>query len=181
MKVTGIMLTFLLVLCSGFSHAEPGRTLASTLEVYAYPKQGQSASQQSQDEAACYDWATGNTGIDPFDIRKDADEAARLAEAGSQPSDQSRRGAGARGALAGAATGAVVGEIVSDDAGDGAAIGAATGLIAARRHARREAMTVQAEAEVKAETQAQERADQVGQFRKAFTICLEARDYLVRY
>jgi hypothetical protein len=37
------------------------KTLASTMEVYVFPKEGQNAEQQSKDEAECYEWAVGNT------------------------------------------------------------------------------------------------------------------------
>ncbi len=38
-----------------------GKTLASTLDVYVFPTEGQAADQQSKDEAECYSWATSNT------------------------------------------------------------------------------------------------------------------------
>jgi hypothetical protein len=40
-----------------------GKTLAATMDVYVFPKQSQAAAQQSQDEATCYEWATGNLGM----------------------------------------------------------------------------------------------------------------------
>ena len=45
--------------------AEPApaqKSLASTLNVFVFPTKGQPATQQSQDEAACYQWAVQNTG-----------------------------------------------------------------------------------------------------------------------
>jgi hypothetical protein len=47
--------------------AAPQKSLASTLEVYAFPNGGQDAAQQSKDEAECCGWAVQNTGNDPFD------------------------------------------------------------------------------------------------------------------
>ena len=44
------------------------QTLGSTMEIYVFPKEGQDAAQQSKDEAACYEWAVGNTGSDPFKV-----------------------------------------------------------------------------------------------------------------
>ncbi len=37
-----------------------GKTLASTMEVYVFPEEGQQTDQQSKDEATCYEWATGH-------------------------------------------------------------------------------------------------------------------------
>jgi hypothetical protein len=48
------------------------KTLAATMNVYAFPQKGQAPEQQSQDEAACYQWATQNTGTDPFELQKQA-------------------------------------------------------------------------------------------------------------
>ena len=48
-------------------HAQ-SQTLGSTMEVYVFPAQGQDSGQQSKDEAACYEWAAGNTGVDPFEL-----------------------------------------------------------------------------------------------------------------
>ena len=44
------------------------KSLASTMEVFVFPKEGQNAEQQSKDEAACYEWAVSNTGTDPFKL-----------------------------------------------------------------------------------------------------------------
>jgi hypothetical protein len=37
------------------------KSLSSTMEVYVFPTEGQDASQQSIDEAECYQWANENT------------------------------------------------------------------------------------------------------------------------
>ena len=42
-----------------------GKSLSSTMEVYVFPTEGQDTSQQSKDEAECYEWAVGNAGVDP--------------------------------------------------------------------------------------------------------------------
>ena len=165
----------------GMADGSGGKTLASTMEVYVFPKEGQQSDQQSRDEAACYDWATSNTGSDPFELSKQSVAEAEDTEKAKAAAAQTGRGAGARGALRGAAAGAIVGEIVDDDASDGAEIGAAAGLISARRRARaaREQATEQAENQGKARQEAT--AEQLGNFKKAFSVCLEAKDYLVKY
>lgn len=60
------LLLFTIVSFSFDAYAQ-SQSLSSTLEVYAFPKSGQLAAQQSQDEVACYEWAVSHTGNDPFD------------------------------------------------------------------------------------------------------------------
>lgn len=123
MKMYPIFLfLFLFVLAIGHAQAGPsGKTLASTIEVYVFPKKGQQSDQQSKDEAACYEWATSNSGNDPFSLQNQSEDQARQSEQSQTAAQQSVRGSGARGALRGAAVGAIVGEIADDDAGTGAA------------------------------------------------------------
>ena len=52
----------------------PPKSLASTLETYVFPTEGQTSEQQSIDEAACYTWAVENTATDPFDLQKQAEQ-----------------------------------------------------------------------------------------------------------
>ncbi len=37
--------------------APSGKTLAATMNVYVFPTNGQTPTQQSQDEGECYNWA----------------------------------------------------------------------------------------------------------------------------
>jgi hypothetical protein len=157
------------------------KTLAATMNVHAFPTKGQTPEQQSQDEAACYDYAKTNTGTDPFELKKQADQAAAQTEQAKAQAGQATRGAGAKGAVKGAAAGAVVGEIADDDAGEGAAVGAAAGAVAARRKARKAGAQAEQQAEqAKAQTQ-QATAEQLTNFKKAFSVCLEAKNYMVKY
>lgn len=159
----------------------PSKTLASTMEVYVFPKDGQQANQQSKDEASCYDWATNNTGNDPFDLQKRSVAEAEQTEEAKAAAQQTGKGAGARGALRGAAAGAVIGEIVDDDASDGAAIGAAAGAIRSRRKARAASVAATEQAEQQGQAKQEATAVQVENFKKAFSVCLEAKNYLVKY
>ena len=94
-----------------------------------YPAKGQSAAQQSKDDAECYAWAKQNTGIDP------------AAVASAPPPQQTGPAVGggerARGALRGAAGGAAIGAIAGD-AGAGAGVGAITGTMVGGRQARQQ-------------------------------------------
>ena len=152
--------------------ASAQKSLAATINVYVFPQQGQSASVQSKDEAACYDWAVKNTGIDPFQLSKQTQQQQQQAQAQAQAA----QGQGVRTAARGAAAGALIGGIAGD-AGTGAAVGAATGAVAGR-HRRK-----QAEAQAQSQSQAatQYSAEQTTNFKKAFSVCLEGKKYMVKY
>ena len=162
-------------------NADDQKSLSSTIEVYVFPTEGQDASQQSKDEAECYQWAVQNTGVDPFDLAKQAEQQQQQAAAAQQEVAQAGQGAGAKGAVGGAAAGALIGEIASDDAGRGAAYGAAAGAIVARRRTRH----AKAEASEQVEQQSQQAqkatAEQIENFKKAFSVCLEAKEYMVKF
>jgi hypothetical protein len=156
------------------------KTLAATMNIYAFPSKGQKPEQQSQDEAACYTYAVQNTGTDPFQLQKQAEAQAQQTAAAKEQAGQAGDGAGAKGAVKGAAAGAVVGA-VAGDAGKGAAIGAAAGVVGGRRKGR----AAEAEATKQAEQQGQQAqaatAQQLDNFKKAFSVCMEAKNYLVKY
>ena len=109
------------------------RSLASTMDVYVFPTEGQDGKQQSTDEAACYEWAVSNTGSDPFDLAKQQRANEQQSQAELEAAREVGRGAGAGGFVGGAAAGALIGEIANDDAAEGAAWGAGLGAIASRR------------------------------------------------
>ena len=159
------------------AHAQ---TLASTLEVYVFPAEGQSTAQQSTDEATCYDWAVGNTGSDPFALAKQEQAEQQQAQAEQQSAQQAGQGAGARGAFRGAAAGALIGEIANDDAGEGAAWGAAVGMVRGRRQGRQAEAQAQQQAAASSGQRQQATAQQMTNFNKAFSVCLEAKNYMVK-
>ena len=147
MKTLLDKMLLLTIVSFSFDAYAQSKSLGSTLDVYVFPKSGQVAAQQSQHEAACYEWAVSNTGSDPFHLAKKQTANQQQAQAEMEQAQSTGAGAGVRGAAGGAVAGAVVGEIVSDDAGKGAAYGAAVGAIGKRRQARRDrdAATKQAE------------------------------------
>ena len=157
------------------------KSLSATMNVYVFPTVGQEAAQQSKDEAECYGWAAKNTGVDPFDLAKKAEQQELQAGQQQQQIAQSGQGAGVKGAVGGAAAGALIGEIASDDAGKGAAYGAAAGAVVARRRTRRAKAETSQQVE-KQSQQAQElTAEQIENFKQAFSVCLEAKEYLVKF
>ena len=179
MKRTVLFIAAALVIPMG-AHAQQ-KSISSTLDMYAFPTEGQDSAQQSKDESACYEWAVGNTGSDPFEVSKQQAADAQQSQAEKQQAQQVGQGAGARGAVGGAAAGALIGEIVDDDASKGAAYGAAIGAISARRRGRAAHQQAEAQAEQQAEQREQVTAEQMDNFKKAFSVCLEAKDYMVKY
>jgi hypothetical protein len=165
-----------------FAQTAPApKTLAATMDVYVFPTTGQDASQQSQDEAACYQWAVQNTGNDPFALQKQAETQAQQTEQAKAQAQQAGKGAGAGGAVKGAAVGALVGEIANDDAGKGAAYGAAAGMIAGRRRGQAAQQQATQQAEQQGQKTQAATGEQIENFKKAFSVCLEAKDYMVKF
>lgn len=156
------------------------QSIASTLEMYAFPSAGQTPEQQSKDEADCYQWAVANAGVDPFDVQKQQAAQAQQAQAAQQQASQVGKGSGARGAVRGAAAGALIGEVADDDAGKGAAYGAAAGVIAGRRRGHQAQEEAQQQAQSQSQQAQQASQHQLDNFKKAFSACLEGKSYLVK-
>ncbi len=169
------------VLGTAGAQAEGQKTLAATMNIYVFPTEGQDSGQQSKDEAECYGWAVQNAGTDPFELSKQAEQQQQQAAEAKEQAKDVGKGAGAQGAVKGAAAGALIGEIANDDAGKGAAYGAAAGMIRGRRKGR----SAQAQAEQQVDQQAQQAQaatkEQMDNFKKAFSVCLEAKNYMVKF
>ena len=166
------------LLVSGNSIAQ---SLANTLDVFVFPSAGQDSSQQNIDESACYEWAVNNSGSDPFELAKQQEASEQQAQSQKAAAGQGTQGSGARGAVTGAAAGALIGEIADDDAGKGAAWGAAIGGVSnRRRYKRQEQGQVEAIAQQQ-QSQAQYTSEEIENFKKAFSVCLEAKKYMVKY
>lgn len=178
MKKIAVLLAALAASMSAFAQ---GQSLASAIDVYVFPTDSQEAPEQSKDEAECYEWAVANSGSDPFDLEKQAEAQDAQAQAEMAQAQQTGQGAGAGGALKGAAAGALIGEIADNDVGHSAAVGAAIGGIHSRRRGRAAQQQAVAQAEQSAESSQQATAEQIDNFKKAFSVCLEAKDYMVKY
>jgi len=161
--------------------ATPQKSLAASLNVYVFPTKGQPADQQSQDEAACYQWAVQNVGVDPFQLQKQGQQQQQQTQQAEQQIAQAGKGAGAKGAVGGAAAGALIGEIGGHDTGKYAAYGAAAGAVIARRRAKQAQAQATQQVEQQSQQAAQVTQEQMDNFKKAFSVCLEGKDYLVKY
>ena len=166
---------------TGLAEPTGQKTLAATMSVFVFPNEGQAPDQQSKDEADCYNWAVQNTGTDPFSLVKQSEEQQAQSDQAMQQAEQVGQGAGAKGAVGGAAAGALIGGIANDDAGKGAAYGAAAGVIAGRRRGRQAQQQATAQVEQQSQQAQAATQEQITNFKKAFSVCLEAKDYMVKY
>ena len=165
---------------SSISPPSGTKTLAATLKVYAFPGAGQAAAQQSVDETECYNWAVQETSIDPFHVANQAAEQQQQAAQQQQQAQQSTQGAAIKGAVGGAAGGAIIGAIAGN-AGKGAAIGAGVGAVGNTARAQSQAQKASQQAAQQSQAAARTSATQMTEFKKAFSACLEAKKYTVRY
>ena len=156
------------------------KDVAASMDVFVFPGEGQSGEQQSTDQGECYKWAVERTGSDPYQLAKQAEAQAVQGQQAQQEANKAGKGSGAAGAVVGAGAGALIGEIASDDAGKGAAWGAAAGLVVGRRARRRQQAGAQQQAAQETNQAQQATQKQIDDFRKAFSVCLEAKGYTVR-
>jgi hypothetical protein len=136
-----------------------------------FPAKGQGAEQQMKDQLAAYNWATKETGWDPY---KAYDQMVAKGHAAEMTAEQAKGGlvgGAARGALVGVAVGAIAG-----DAGKGAAIGAAAGGLAGGMRSRRQ----QRGAEAEKEQAIQAFKSQFAKWDKYYQTAMEGRGYTIR-
>ena len=136
-----------------------------------FPAKDQTPEQQEQDQLAAYNWATEQTGWDPYVAAGQQAEKTEAAEAAGDATRGAAVGGAARGALVGVAVGAIAG-----DAGEGAAIGATAGGMGAGMRGR------QMRKRLDAGTEAGE-ADYQAKFAdwdKHFVAAMEGKGYTVK-
>jgi hypothetical protein len=143
-----------------------GTSTSKSVGLYVFPAKQQTPEQQSKDESECYKWAVQQSGIDP----------ANPPKVDTAKADKSRQGEVVKGGAKGAAAGAAIGAIAGD-AGKGAAIGAVAGGVAGRR-ARKSGDAKEEQQNIQAADN--KKADQMNNFKKAFSVCLEGKGYTVK-
>ncbi len=145
------------------------------IQVYFYPKAGQTTERQSRDHYECYNWAVNQTGFDPAQSSIPTDQRVRVVPMPPPGYDTATM------AIAGAVLGALIGG--PRHAAGGALIGATGGAIAgaASDSARQEAALRQEEAYAARDQarNAETNAKALG-FRRAMSACLEGRGYSVQ-
>lgn len=175
----GVLGSVVVAVATAQSTSPPGKSLAASAGIFAYPAKGQPAEKQTLDEAECYDWAKQESGHDPM-----SPPAPPAPAQAAQPAEPAQGGQRAKGAVRGAAAGAVVGEVADNDAGKGAAVGATVGVVAGGRqaHKAKEQQQHQAQEQAQASTEQSKAAQQelANSFKRGMTACLEARGYTVK-
>jgi hypothetical protein len=136
-----------------------------------FPAQNQTPEQQEQDQLAAYNWATEQTGWDPYRAAEQQEQKAEAAEAAGDATRGAAVGGAARGALVGVAVGAIAG-----DAGEGAAIGAAAGGMGAGMRGRRMRKNLEAGTEAAEADYQQKFAD----WDKHFVAAMEGKGYTIK-
>ncbi len=145
------------------------------LNAFVYAAKQQPPDQQQYDEMDCYNWAKGQTSIDPMGPPTPVQQV----EKGENEAKGSRLKGAGRGALGGAVVGGIAG-----DAGKGAAIGATLGTMRGGRQVREgkkaaEQDYQQAQAQAKQQAAATDQ-QKISTFKKAFSACVEGRGYSVQ-
>ncbi|MDN3723551.1 glycine zipper domain-containing protein [Aequorivita sp. SDUM287046] len=163
---TSILLLFQIGISFGTFAQSAGEAVAKKMSVYVFPTKNQSAEQQAQDQSACYTWAVEQSGYDPIN--------PTVVKAQQVPTGPD--GAAVVGSAGGAAVGVAIGAIAGD-AGKGAAIGAVSGAVVGRRRGNMQKASAQNQANNQA---AQANKNLEDGFRKAFSACLEAKNYTVK-
>ena len=172
--------TILIAFAGTLAFAQDQKSLSATLGVYAFPQKGQSASEQSIAEADCYTWAVTNVGADPFQLQKQSQQQAAQTQAATQQAAQSGQGTVGREAVKGAAVGTLIGGI-SGNEGKGAAYGAAAGIIRGNRKKGQQQQAAAQSTQAQGQQMQADTAAQMENFKKAFSVCLEGKGFMVKY
>jgi hypothetical protein len=144
-------------------NSPPVKGMASTVGLYVYPKNKQSAQQQLTDEQQCYSNAKTQTGFNPDATTT----AAKAAKPATPKSDESVKQGAVRGAMIARASG---GNPIA-----GARRGA---MIAGMEDKRNQKQQAQQQATATAAKTAQQQS--LDNFKKSMSSCLDARGYSVR-
>lgn len=148
------------------SSSAPVKGMASTVGLFVYPKNSQSASQQLTDESQCYSNAKTQTGYDP--------NATTTAAAPKKDSTKSKDD---HDMAKGAARGAIISGATGGDAAAGARRGAIIGGIKEKRKDKQEAEQAQKQADAAKTTTTTQPLDN---FKRSMSACLDARGYSVK-
>ena len=173
-KGTCLMCTACLILCitvvawAGETAVPPSTNPANHA---IFPAKGQDANQQMKDQLAAYNWATQQTGWDPYKAHAKLVEQGHAAEQTAEQAKGGLVGGAARGALVGVAIGAIAG-----DAGKGAAIGATAGGLAGGMRSRR----TQRGAEATKEQAIEAFNGQFAQWDKNYVAAMEGKGYTIK-
>jgi hypothetical protein len=138
--------------------------MASTVGLYVYPKNSQSATQQLTDESQCYNNAKTQTGYDP-----------NTTTTAAAPKKQDSKSGDDHDMAKGAARGAIISGATGGDAAAGARRGAIIGGIKEKRKSKQETEQAQKQADAAKTT-----TTPLDNFKRSMSACLDARGYSVK-
>ena len=144
----------------------PVKGMASTVGLYVYPKNSQSATKQLTDESQCYSNAKTQTGYDP-----------NTTTTAAAPKKQDPKSSDDHDVAKGAARGAVISGATGGDAAAGARRGAIIGSIKEKRKSKQETEQAQKQADAAKTTTT---AQPIDNFKRSMSACLDARGYSVK-
>ena len=139
-------------------------------EFIIYPNNNQSNEQMEKDKFQCYTWAKGQTGFDPMQ---------RATTTTAPPQSGAKKGGVVKGAAGGALVGVGVGAIAGN-AGKGAAIGASSGALVGGLRRRNQRKKQQKAQQDWANREVANYEARRNEYNRAYSACLEGRDYTVR-
>jgi uncharacterized membrane protein len=148
------------------SSSPPVKGMASTVGLYVYPKNSQSATQQLTDESQCYSNAKTQTGYDP-----------NTTTTATAPKKQDPKGGDDHDMAKGAARGAIISGATGGDAAAGARRGAIIGGIKEKRKQKQETQQDQKQADAAKTATTPQPLDN---FKRSMSACLDARGYSVK-
>ncbi len=146
--------------------SSPVKGMASTVGLYVYPKNSQSASQQLTDESQCYTNAKTQTGYDP-----------NATTTAATPKKDDKKTKDDHDMAKGAARGAIISGATGGDAAAGARRGAIIGGIKEKRKDKQETEQAQKQADAAKTTTTTQPLDN---FKRSMSACLDARGYSVK-
>jgi hypothetical protein len=146
------------------AQSPPVKGMASTVGLYVYPKNSQSATKQLTDESQCYTNAKTQTGYDP-----------NTTTTAAAPKEQDPKSGADHDVAKGAARGAIISGATGGDAAAGARRGAIIGGIKEKRKEKQETEQTQKQADATKTT-----PQPLDNFKRSMSACLDARGYSVK-
>jgi hypothetical protein len=162
-SVLALFLTGSVLPAAAQSSSPPVKGMASTVGLYVYPKNSQSATKQLTDESQCYTNAKTQTGYDP-----------NTTTTAAAPKKQDPKSGDDHDMAKGAARGAVISGATGGDPAAGARRGAIIGGIKEKRKEKQEAEQAQKQANTTTTPQP------LDNFKRSISACLDARGYSVK-
>ena len=174
-------------LCAAFAaqvpaQTTPAPTLAASMKLSVYPAKGQNATAQGKDEAECYTWSKQQTGYDPANP-----PATAVAQQAAPPPDQPPTvrervapcAARPRAPWSVKSPTTMPARVLRYGAAAGVAAGGARNR-QAKREQEAQVNAANQQAQAQADQHNADAAQQLANFKKGMSACLEGKGYVVK-